>query len=146
MTTGSNASQIRRVLPKIPEFQRGSFEALEAATACFEMRKTAPEEKIISQGSPGDALFFILEGEFEAHILPDRSVRMGPQEFFGEIGLLLGVERTSSVVSRAEGSLLVLPGEHLAKLLRIFPGLRQRMIAKARERMPELKEALEQLN
>lgn len=146
MATSSSASQIRRVLPKIPEFQRGSFEALDAATACFELRSTRPDETIISLGTPGDALFFILEGEFEAQISEERTVLMQTQDLFGEIGLLLGVERTSSVVSKTEGLLLVLPGEHLPKILRIFPGLRKRMIAKAQERMPELKDALEQLD
>ncbi len=145
MGNRSAAASVRRVLGKVPEFRRGSFEALDAATACFSLRDVQADEWIISLGSPGDALFFIREGTFEAHINEEKIVSMTKDDFFGEIGLLLGVERTSSVKAKTDGVLLVLPGEHLAKILRVFPGLRRAMIKKAGERMPELSEALQQL-
>lgn len=139
-------SEIRKVLRKVPHFRDGSFEALDAATACFQLRQVPEGEVVLSKGSPGDALFFILEGTFVAQIPPDRQVIMEAEDFFGEIGLLLGVERTTSVMARTPGRLLVLPGEHLARIFRVFPRLRKAMEEKALSRAPELMEALNEVS
>ena len=129
---------IRKLLAKVPQFQSGSFEAIEATAACFGLREVTANESVLSIGSPGDALFFILAGDFEAHLANDQVITMKPGDFFGEIGLLLGVQRTSSVTARTDGSLLVLPGEHLSRILNVFPRLKKDMEKKARARAPEL--------
>jgi CRP-like cAMP-binding protein len=131
-------ANIRKLLAQVPHFQRGCFEAIDATAACFRLREVKANESVLSIGSPGDALFFILTGDFEAHLANNQSVTMHPGDFFGEIGLLLGVHRTSSVTARTDGSLLVLPGEHLGRILRVFPQLKKDMEQKALARAPEL--------
>ncbi len=146
MAQKSDPIELRKVIRQLPSFRDGSFEALDAATACFHLREVVAGETILSRGAPGDALFFIVSGQFEAQITPERAVTMEAGDFFGEIGLLLGVERTSSVVASTPGRLLVLPGEHLVRIFRVFPRLRRDMEEKARTRAPELMQPLDNIS
>ncbi|MBI3927510.1 MAG: cyclic nucleotide-binding domain-containing protein [Armatimonadetes bacterium] len=130
--------EILRFIGQIPQLAGASFEAREAAAACMRLRETRAGETIITRGAPGDALFFVLEGEFEAHLNTGQVSRIGPMEFFGEIGLLLGIERTSTVVCRSPGRLMVMPGEDVPRLARRFPGLVAELERVARERAPGL--------
>lgn len=138
MTPKPDLPEIRKVLLKFPHFRGGSFEALDSAAACFRLRDVAAGEVVLSRGAPGDALFFVMTGIFEAHIAPNKVAVMEVGDFFGEIGLLLGVERTTSVVAREPGRLLVLPGEHLGRIMKVFPQLRRSLEEKAQRRAPEL--------
>lgn len=125
-------------MARVPQLRCGCFEAIDSASACFQLREVPAQQAVICKGSPGDALFFIIEGTFEAHLDNGQTAVMAEGDFFGEIGLLLGVERTSSVEARTEGRLLVLPGEHLSRILKVFPQLRKSLEEKALARAPEL--------
>jgi CPA1 family monovalent cation:H+ antiporter len=70
-------------------------------------RFTVPNERIIRQGSRGDAVFFIVSGAVEV-VLPARPVRLGSGDFFGEMALLTGHRRTADVVALTYCLLLVL--------------------------------------
>ena len=52
-------------------------------------RFAVPNDRIIRKGERGDAVFFIASGAVEV-ILPERRVRLGSGEFFGELALLTG--------------------------------------------------------
>jgi CPA1 family monovalent cation:H+ antiporter len=70
-------------------------------------RFTVPNERVIRQGSRGDAVYFIASGAVEVS-LPLRSVRLGSGEFFGEMALLSGRRRQADVVALTYCRLLVL--------------------------------------
>jgi CPA1 family monovalent cation:H+ antiporter len=70
-------------------------------------RFTVPNERVIRQGSRGDAVFFIVSGAVEV-VLPMRRVRLGSGDFFGEMALLTGGRRTADVVALTYCRLLVL--------------------------------------
>jgi CPA1 family monovalent cation:H+ antiporter len=61
-------------------------------------RFTVPNERVIRQGSRGDAVFFIASGAVEVR-LPTRNVRLGSGDFFGEMALLTGRRRQADVVA-----------------------------------------------
>ncbi len=133
MNLEPNALDVRRLLTRVPQLAQAPFEARDAVAACLRARPTAPGEIVISAGTPGDSLYFVLEGEFEV-VLSDRSVTLKPGDFFGEIGLLYG-ERTATVSSRTEGLLLALPGEYLPRLRSVFPGIQAILEKAAKERI-----------
>jgi CRP-like cAMP-binding protein len=133
MSLDPTAPDVRRLLTRVPQLAQAPFEARDAVAACLRARRTAPGETVISRGAPGDSLYFVVEGEFEV-ALSDRSLMLAPGDFFGEIGLLYG-ERTATVSSRTEGLLLALPGEYLARLRGVFPGIQAILEKAASERI-----------
>lgn len=126
--------EMQHLVRRVPQFANGSFEARDAVACVARARRTVAGERIIARGTPGDALFFVVEGTFEAR-LSDATVPMGPGEFFGEIGLLFGQERTATVVSATDGLLLVIPGESLGRVYLAFPQIQPILDKSARERL-----------
>ncbi len=70
-------------------------------------RFAAPGEMIIRQGEMGECMFFIAAGEVEV-LLPDRCVKLGEGEFFGEIAIVTRAPRNADVRASGFCTLLVL--------------------------------------
>src|SRR5690606_14010256 len=71
-----------------------------------------------------DAMYFIASGAAEVR-LPDRPVRLGSGEFFGEIALLTLKPRLADVVALGYCRLLVLTAAGFRRLLDRDPDLRR---------------------
>lgn len=69
---------------------------------------------VIRQGDPADRFYVILEGTFDVDRAetpggaPARLRTMGPDEVFGEIGLLTGAPRSATVTAQSDARLLAL--------------------------------------
>jgi CRP-like cAMP-binding protein len=88
-----------------------------------EVQDYAPGQKIISQGSIGDKMYVILEGQVDVKITQDDGSvitvnQMTEGELFGEIALVSRVPRTANVVSGSNSRLLALQWESIEKLSR----------------------------
>ena len=70
-------------------------------------RFAVPHETIIREGERGDAVFFMASGVVEV-VLPERRIRLGTGEFFGEMALISGHRRQADVVALTYCQLLVL--------------------------------------
>jgi monovalent cation:H+ antiporter, CPA1 family len=79
----------------------------EAIIRLLKPRFAVPNERIVRKGDPGDSVFFIVSGAVEV-VLPDRHVRLGTGELFGEMALLTGQPRTADVIALTYCRLLVL--------------------------------------
>ena len=66
-----------------------------------------PNDRIIRTGERGDAVYFIASGAVEV-IRPERRVRLGSGDFFGEMALISGQPRQADVVALTYCQLLVL--------------------------------------
>jgi CRP-like cAMP-binding protein len=73
---------------------------------------------LVKQGTPGDAFFVILEGE--AKVVAGRRTinRLMPGDYFGEISLLDGGERTASVISETPLKVLMIDRAKFLRVLR----------------------------
>lgn len=80
---------------------------LENVCRLLRPRFAVPNERMFRKGDRGDAVFFIASGAVEV-ILPDRRVRLGSGEFFGEMALLSRRPRLADVVALTYCQLLVL--------------------------------------
>jgi len=71
-----------------------------------------PDQRIIEQGSKGECLYLIKEGEVEVRRIESGAVafskRLGKGEWFGEIAVLKNVSRTTDVTAVARSCLLSL--------------------------------------
>ena len=88
------------------------FQGLGAAAIADIVRLLHPRDVrrgtvIVSEGEPGDAMYFIVAGEAIVQRTPD-PVALGPGGFFGEMALLFGTPRSADVVATKPSLLLVL--------------------------------------
>jgi CRP-like cAMP-binding protein len=119
---------------RLPIFDGLAPASLEQAARHLARLKVTPGEVVVRQGDPADRFFHILDGSFEVTQAKDpggapRFLRMlGPDDVFGEIGLLGGVPRTATVTAAGEGSLLALDGQRFLELVAAGPGLSSRLL------------------
>src|SRR4029077_7953543 len=91
-------------------------------------------EAILRPGEAPDRFAVIVRGEFDVTRLEPGSAAplhmrtMGPDDVFGEIGLLTGVPRTATVTAATDGRLLELEGADFLELVAAGPGLSSRFL------------------
>ena len=95
-------------------------------------RELAPGESIFEEGDPGDHLFVIQSGEVELTregLAGHRVVaRLGPGDFFGELGVVLGRRCGSRAVALSSTTLLELDRDTLEAMCLAQPEIAIRMI------------------
>ena len=90
---------------------------------------------VIRQGDPADRFYVILEGSFavdraEAPGAPPARLRtMGPDEVFGEIGLLTGAPRSATVTALNDARLLALEASDFLELVASAAEVGPRLLA-----------------
>ena len=82
----------------------------------------AKGSSIVREGDRGDAFFVVLEGT-AAVIRPGGlpAIELGPGDYFGEIALIDGGERTATVRAQTDVYCLLLPGRPFMKMVRAEP-------------------------
>ena len=122
-----------QMLAAVPLFAGLPPDRLERAMRVAKLRAMKAGDVIIRQGDEADFFYVIADGEVEvtqraegdgARVLR----RMGPAEFFGEIGLLSGIPRTATVTAVADGQLVALDGATFLELVSAGPGLTYRLL------------------
>jgi len=105
-------------------------------------RFAVPNDHIIRKGERGDAVYFIASGAVEV-VLPERRVRLGSGEFFGELALLSGRPRQADVVALTYCQLLVLRRTDFESFMAASPEARATInrVAEARRAMNLLDQA-----
>jgi hypothetical protein len=107
---------------------------LEAILGRRRMRDVRAGATIIRQGEPPDRFAVIVAGRFDVTRLepgekePVHLRTMGPDEVFGEIGLLTGVPRTATVTAATDGRLLELERADFLELVAAGPGVANRLL------------------
>ncbi len=107
---------------------------LATALAAAEDRRTSVGEAVIREGEPADRFYVIREGRFTV-TQGGRALRtLGPDDVFGELGLLTGSPRTATVTAESDGRVLALDGADFLELVSAAPDLRPRLLALYRGR------------
>jgi CRP-like cAMP-binding protein len=95
-------------------------------------RTLAPGEVIFDEGDPADRLYVIRSGEVELvreNAARQRVVaRLGPGDFFGELGVVLSEPRTARAVAVSQTRLIALDRETLEGMIVDQPEIAIRMI------------------
>jgi len=127
------AATVRRVA-RLPIFAGVPQPRLERAVRQLVTVPVTAGAVVIRQGDPADRFYVISDGRFEVTrresiTEPPRMLReMGPDEVFGEIGLLTEAPRTATVTALADGVLLALDGSDFLELVSAGPGLANRLL------------------
>ena len=118
----------------LPVFAGLSPARIEQALRRLQPRDVATGETIIREGDPADCFYIAVAGRFAVSqaIGPghaDKLLReMGPDDVFGEIGLLAGVPRTATVTATTDGRVLALDGPDFLELVGPGAGLSSRLL------------------
>jgi len=100
------AGRLERAIRGIDLFRPLSDEELKAAAAAFRHLHYSTGERIIAEGETGDSFFVIDRGEVEvSKTLAGKSrvlARLMEGQFFGEISLLTGEQRSATVVAATD--------------------------------------------
>jgi CPA1 family monovalent cation:H+ antiporter len=93
---------------------------LKALARRFRPRLLVPDEVVIREGDRGTEMFLISSGAVEV-MLPDKRVRLGSGQFFGEMALLEERPRQADVIALCYCRVLVLGAAEFRRFLREFP-------------------------
>lgn len=115
---------------------------LEHAATQATVQPVADGEAVVRQGDPADRFYVIAEGSFavtrDEH--DGRGAvelrRLGPDDVFGEIGLLSGVPRTATVTAVSDATLVALEGPDFLELVGAVPGMSARLLELHRGPIP----------
>jgi|ERR1051326_2552424 hypothetical protein len=94
---------------------------LERFVGFMELERVRQWTEIVKQGSPGDAMYLILEGEVRVRMMIAGKERilvtLAPGEFFGEIALLDAGTRSADVLANQDSLLLRITAAAVHKLI-----------------------------
>lgn len=118
------------------------FKGLDASRIAEIARMLKPQmvperQVVVRRGEPAGAMFFILEGEVEVDVQPS-PVRLGRGQYFGEIALVRDIQRTATVTTTEETSLLALDVSDFRRLMTQYPDIRDSIETVAAERLKNI--------
>lgn len=86
-------------LRRVPLFEELDAAELQSIADRMHEANVAAGAPVTSEGGPGDAFFVIESGEAEVAVEGTPRGRLVPGDYFGEIALLLGSNRTATVTA-----------------------------------------------
>ena len=97
---------------------------------------------IFTEGSISETFYIIVDGYFEVSKLDSNGTKrllttLGPNEFFGEMGILTGEPRTATVTSMCLGELKLLSPAEFDKLLDTKPEILRPVLKVLTKRLTE---------
>ena len=135
--TEAVAATLGRVA-RLPLFAGVSPGALELALQRLQGVPVTAGTVVIREGEPADRFYIIESGRFAVDQLDpgtqlSRRLRvMGPDEVFGELGLMHNAPRSATVTAESDGRLLALDGPDFLELLNAGPEVSGRMLERYR--------------
>lgn len=123
---------------RLPLFAGVSPAALEVATSRLVPVEVAAGTIVVREGDPADRFYIIESGEFvvdqrDPTTGEDRRLRsLGPDDVFGELGLMHRAPRSATVTATSAGRLLALDGSDFLRLLDAEPEVSGRMLDRYR--------------
>ena len=102
-----------------------------------------PAETILTEtGQPGDSFFLLIDGRVSVQTVVGDRGPLGPGDFFGEMSLLDGQPRSSTIRALTDVRLLMVDRSHFWQLLNQTPDLVRRMLVTLSGRVRHLEQTL----
>jgi CRP-like cAMP-binding protein len=90
------------MLKKVPLFASLDGRELNQIAVSMRERRVAAGNVVLEQGSGGAGFFVVDEGEADVTVDGKAVGTVGPGDYFGEIALLTGSDRTATVTARTD--------------------------------------------
>ena len=139
------AQQRERTLRYVDFFRELPDDAVHALAITAQRRRYSAGEVVIEEGSAGEELFVVEQGEVEVLVgaavptradsagpetsrkEPVRVATLGPSRFFGEMSLMTGEKRRATVRTTRETVLLMVGRKNLQPVLETHPALAEKI-------------------
>ncbi|MCJ1288143.1 hypothetical protein MMC26_007498 [Xylographa opegraphella] len=120
-----------------PLFQSAPDTFLAAIGTHLRPQSHLPRDYILTEGDEAKAMYWLVRGAVAVTSRDGESTyaELKPGAFFGEIGILMGIPRTATILARTKCLLIVLKKEDLAKELPNFPEVERTIREEAQERL-----------
>jgi len=119
------------LVPTSPLFPDFTPEEFTEVARLIEHRRFDADQRIVSEGEPGESMFVIAEGTVRVTIRQEDGelelAKLGPGDFFGEVALITKGERTASIEAVEPCELLELSGNDLDQITARHPRVREVM-------------------
>src|SRR5919206_4780048 len=89
-------------LQRVPLFEGLERRELEAIANTMRERTFAAGQTVTQEGAGGAGFFIVADGEGEVTVHGERRGSIGPGDYFGEIALLTGSDRTATITATTE--------------------------------------------
>jgi CRP-like cAMP-binding protein len=96
------AGATAEMLKKVPLFAGLDRRELEQIAATMRERRVSAGDIVLEQGAGGAGFFVVAEGEADVTVDGNPVGTIGPGDYFGEIALLTGSDRTATVTARTD--------------------------------------------
>jgi CRP-like cAMP-binding protein len=117
----SKASEWTNVLAEVPIFAELSKRHLRKVAGASRIMRFHDGAAIIREGTPGDALYVLVDGEVSVRRKGLPALALGIGSFFGEMALFDDSPRSASVIANGTTLCLVISRARFDKLLRSEP-------------------------
>lgn len=114
------------MLARVPLFRDLDAAFLSEVLGVLRAQSVSKGGLIAVQGGGAEAMYFLVSGEAEAHLV-GHSHRFVPGDFFGALALLHKTQRVATVVAVSHCRLLVLDAADFSVLIRKYPKLKKRV-------------------
>ncbi|MFO0994411.1 MAG: cyclic nucleotide-binding domain-containing protein [Hyphomicrobiales bacterium] len=125
-------------IKRVPLFADLEASRIAAIARLLEPQIVPANQVIVRRGDVADAMFVIVKGTVSVEVEPS-PVRLGPGQFFGEIGLIMDTTRSATVIAQEECQLLSLDIADFKRLTEQLPDLKARIEKVAAERLAQQK-------
>jgi len=90
------------MLKRVPLFAGHEKRELEEIAGSMRERRVAAGGNVVEQGAGGAGFFIIDEGEGDVFVDGEHRNTIGPGDYFGEIALLTGSDRTATITAKTD--------------------------------------------
>ncbi|KAK6338726.1 hypothetical protein TWF696_009538 [Orbilia brochopaga] len=124
-------------LRSFPLFQSAPEEFLAAIATHIRPQQHAPRDYILTEGDEAKAMYWLVRGAVAVTSRDGESTyfELKPGAFFGEIGILMDIPRTATIIARTRCLLVVLTKDALRRELPRFPDVEKSIREEAMERL-----------
>jgi CRP-like cAMP-binding protein len=136
------AKRGQAVLERVPLFEDLTRTQLRQIRDLAEEVRYMPDASVVKEGEPGDSFYVIVEGSAKVRRKGRTLARLLPGDFFGEISLLDGSQRTASVVSETPMLLLEIQQRPFFRMLERQPDVALRLMRGLAARLREMERPL----
>jgi len=102
------ASDRKELLRRVPLFAALDRGELDEVASSLRERKFSQGEDVLTEGRAGVGFFVIVDGEATVTVRGENRARLRPGDYFGEIALITGSERTATVRADSDMTCLAL--------------------------------------
>jgi CRP-like cAMP-binding protein len=90
------------MLRRVPLFAGLEKRELEEIAGSMRERRVAAGGMVVEQGAGGAGFFIVDEGEADVFVDGEHRNTIGPGDYFGEIALLTGSDRTATITAKTD--------------------------------------------